>query len=466
VSACALTEAGRDVLLIEEGPFLPLESCRAFSVDEMVQKYRNGGLTVALGSAKVAYAEGRCVGGGSEINSGIYHRIPPDVLESWHDDFDTAELTHEDLQPHYEACESDLSVSTVPGGRFSQASIRLHAGAQKLGWHSIEPPRCFRYEEASEPDRLPTGTKQSMTQTYIPRALCAGARLLPNTRVRRLKRHGRHWSIRGHHQEHGSPRMPIEIEADTVFVAGGAIQTPALLRRSGITKNIGDNLQMHPTVKVVAVFPHDVTDAAMPVPVHQVKQFAPHLTFGCSISSPPHLALAMNDDRARARMVEAEALKAAVYYVMVSGEGRGSVRPLPFFHDPLVRFRIGPHDLDELAAGMRHLCRLLLEAGATKLYPGMPGATPILSPADLERLPRSIPPGRSNLMTIHLFSSCPMGEDRRRCATDSFGRVHGVPNLHVADASLLCTSPGVNPQGGIMAVARRNALAFLEAGRG
>jgi choline dehydrogenase-like flavoprotein len=64
-------------------------------------------------------------------------------------------------------------------------------------------------------------------------------------------------------------------------------------------------------------------------------------------------------------------------------------------------------------------------------------------------------------MTIHLFSSCPMGEDQSKCATNSFGRVHGFKNLFVNDASLLCTAPGVNPQGSIIALARRNALKFL-----
>jgi choline dehydrogenase-like flavoprotein len=64
-------------------------------------------------------------------------------------------------------------------------------------------------------------------------------------------------------------------------------------------------------------------------------------------------------------------------------------------------------------------------------------------------------------MTIHLFSSCPMGERRESCATDSFGRVHGMQDLYIADASILCDAPGVNPQGTIMALARRNALHFL-----
>src|SRR5213078_3578674 len=78
ITACLLAEAGREVLLIEEGQFLPLESCAPVSQDELEQKYRNGGQIVALGWNKIAYVEGCCVGGGSEINSGFYHRTPPD----------------------------------------------------------------------------------------------------------------------------------------------------------------------------------------------------------------------------------------------------------------------------------------------------------------------------------------------------------------------------------------------------
>ena len=83
IAACLLAEAGRDVLLVEEGEYLDPASAPAFSSEEMVQKYRNGGLTVALGRPKVAYVEGRCVGGGSEINSGLYHRAPEYILEEW-----------------------------------------------------------------------------------------------------------------------------------------------------------------------------------------------------------------------------------------------------------------------------------------------------------------------------------------------------------------------------------------------
>src|SRR5687768_493047 len=82
VTACLLAEAGRDVILIEEGRDSE-ELCRPYSAREMELKYRNGGLTAALGTPKIAYVEGRCPGGGSEINAGLYHRPPPHLLEQW-----------------------------------------------------------------------------------------------------------------------------------------------------------------------------------------------------------------------------------------------------------------------------------------------------------------------------------------------------------------------------------------------
>jgi len=217
---------------------------------------------------------------------------------------------------------------------------------------------------------------------------------------------------------------------------------------------------MHPTVKVVARFPEPVNSREMGVPVHQVKEFAPRLSFGCSISGLPYLSLAMLDHPSHAREVDDCWPRMAIYYAMITG-GSGSVSRLAAYRDPLVKYAFGDRDMRDLADGTRRLCELLFAAGAETLYPTVAGAPPLHGPDDLERLADPLPQGRTSLMTIHLFSSCPMGEDQARCAADSFGRVHGHDDLYIADASLLCTAPGVNPQGSVMAFARRNALHFL-----
>src|SRR5262245_33624158 len=455
ITACLLAEAGREVVLVEEGPFLPLESCEPFSREEMVQKYRSGGITVALGTPKMAYVEGRCVGGGSEINSGLYHRTPPDVLEVWRRDFEVAALGPDDLAPHFAACEEALSVSPGPGP-LPPASRKLRDGAAVLGWSSLEVPRWFRHGDADAP---PGGIRQSMTRTFVPRARAAGCRLVPDTRVVRLTRSNGRWTTTARHASEGRPARAIEIEADTLFVCAGAVQTPALLRRSGITRNVG-TLGSHPTVKIVARFPDEVNAPDMGVPAHQVKHFAPRFSLGCSVSTPPYLAFAMLDHPDDAAEIGHDWRRCAVYYAMITG-GEGRVTTLPGFTDPLVRYALSAADLSRLSEALVALGRCLLAAGAIALYPSVQRGAKVAHPGELAAWQRGVPRDRTSLMTIHLFGSCVMGERRDRCAVDSFGRVHGVPGLHVADASMLCGPPGVNPQGSVMALARRNTLHLL-----
>jgi cholesterol oxidase len=57
-----------------------------------------------------------------------------------------------------------------------------------------------------------------------------------------------------------------------------------------------------------------------------------------------------------------------------------------------------------------------------------------------------------------------MSEDPRRGVTDSFGAVHGVPGLFVADASLFPGPIGINPMETVVALAMRNAHRMVERG--
>jgi choline dehydrogenase-like flavoprotein len=458
ITACLLAEGGREVTLIESGPFLTLEECPQFTRDEMERKYRSGGITAALGRTKVAYVEAHCVGGGSEINAGLYHRTPEDILDAWRRDFQLDGAAWSDMVPHFEACERDVSVSCLPGAA-PTASLKLHEGAGIKGWKSLEVPRWFKYGSGG------AGEKQSMTRTFIPRALQAGCRLVPNVRARRLLRSQGRWIVDAERSLPDGRRTRHKLRCKTLFLSCGAIQTPALLQASGIAPLAGRTLNMHPTVKVVARFPESInsrdTGVPLDIPVHQVKEFAPRLSFGCSISGVPHLSLAMLDHTKHTREVDDAWPRMAIYYAMIRG-GSGSVRRVPGYRDALVRYALGEADMRNLADGTRKLCELLFAAGAEKLYPTVDGSSPLISIDDLAQLADPLPHGRTSLMTIHLFSSCPIGEDKRRCVADSFGRVHGQEDLYIADASLLCTAPGVNPQGSIMAFARRNALHFLD----
>ena len=114
VTAATLTAAGRDVTVVEEGPWVDPDAVEPFSLEEMATKYRHRP-AAALGAPAIAYAEGRCVGGSTEINSGLYHRLPANLVETWRDDYGIDEFDPDSLDAYAERIEQQLTVSRLPG---------------------------------------------------------------------------------------------------------------------------------------------------------------------------------------------------------------------------------------------------------------------------------------------------------------------------------------------------------------
>jgi choline dehydrogenase-like flavoprotein len=463
VTAALLAEHGRGVIAIEDGPLLSQTSCAPFSQAETEQKYRSGGLTVTLGTP-IVYAEGRCVGGGSEINSGLYHRTPAEELDRWAVRHGLVAAGEDDMEPHFAAIEEAVGLSAPPAV-LPGPSARLAAGAAALGWSSLEVPRLADADPpdgaAARPGEGRHSGRHSMTRTLLPRALRAGARLVPGARAHRLRRESGRWRAVVRHEPPGAPARRIDVVAREVWVAAGAIHTPLLLARSGMRGRVGRSLRLQTMARVVARFPDAVNDP-LRVSAHQVKEFAPRSTLGCSVSTLPHLAMALLDHGPEVDAVREAWPHMALFYAVVRS-GTGRVRTLPGVADPLVTYRLGAAGLEELATGMRRLARLLLHAGADTIFPCIPGAHPIREEGAIASMPATLARTGAPLTSLHLVGSCPMGASARGSAADSFGRVLGADALHVADASMLCDAPGVNPQGTIMAFARRNVLAALGA---
>ncbi len=456
-TATVLAEAGFDVLVVEEGPWVEQGSVVPFSLDQMDQQYRAGGVTVALGLPSIAYTEGRCAGGGTEVNSGLYRRPPAEVVERWRDDYAIDDLDPDDLFGIADDVEVALSVSTVPGEPTAASDV-LRRGAAALGWQHSEIPRWMAYPPGGD---AASGRRQSMTRTYLPRAVAAGARLVVGCRIDALEMHGGTARSARTTLADGTPGT---IRFRHVFVCGGAIQTPALLQRSRVRGHIGHTLAVHPTVKLAARFA-DELNVPDDVPVHQVKEFAPDLSFGGSASHPGLVALALSDHWKAFAEAIPDWRRISVYYAAITSEGRGVVRAVPGLRDPIVTYRLTHHDREMLRSGLARLALLMLEAGADEVYPSFRGAPFVRNRADLATLQERFTARRATVMTVHLCSTVPMGEATDRCGANSYGRVHGCANVYVNDASLLPSAPGVNPQASVMALAIRNALHFASEGR-
>ena len=452
VTATLLAEAGHDVLLAEEGPDLSSDSAENYSYAEMDTKYRHGGLTTTFGGTNVTYIEGRCVGGASEINAALYHRPHDETLERWARDYRIDGFGSQALEPRFSAIEQDMQTGPRRDG-LSPASQRLMKGAEKLGWTHGEIERFWRYRD----DDGERGRRQSMSNTLIPRARAAGCRLEAHLRIKKLIFRGDRCVA----VEAKSGRTEaVRISFKEIFLCCGAVQTPTLLRRSGITRHVGDSLRLHPMVRIAARFDEVVNDPDFGVPVRQVDQFKPELTLGCSHSSIPHIALWLGQAVQNKREVLQDWNKVAVFYAAVCGEGTGTIRALPLVDQPFVRYELTKKDYGLLAEGLMRMGELVLAAGAKEIFSPFEGQPSLRGRSDLSAFQQVSSKSAINVTTIHLFSSCPMGE-LDTCPVDSWGRLKGAENVHVHDASLLPTSPGVNPQGTIMAIARRNTEHYL-----
>ncbi|MEY2448198.1 MAG: hypothetical protein QOH79_1674 [Acidimicrobiaceae bacterium] len=452
-TAAKVAGAGRTVMVVEEGPWVDPDAIEPFSLEEMVVKYRHRGPCATLGAPPVAFAEGRCVGGSTEINSGLWHRLPSYLSNEWRETYRIEHFTDDVLDAYAEQVEQTQGVSLLPSPP-PISSATLERGASKLGWRAVEFPRVFKYDERGR------GVKQTMARTMIPRAVDHGATITSDCRVKKLLLRGD--QVTGALCERLTPEGVTElltIDADQVFVCGGAIQTPALLQRSGIRGQAGLGLKLHPTIKIAARFADPVDHDG--VPMHRITEFAPSLTIGGSVSRKGHVALALADSAADFAEALEDWQRVFVYYAAIRGDAGGRVIAVPGLRAPVVSYRLTEADLSRLARGLIHLGEALLAAGAIELYPSVIGGRVVRRVDELASWWDVVTRATANLMTVHLTSTVRMGEDRRHTAADSFGRVWGYRNLRVNDASLLPDAPGVNPQAAIMTIATRNAEHFL-----
>lgn len=446
VTAAVLAAAGFDVLVVEEGRDVASRSVRPFSREQMEQQYRSRGMTTAVGRPPVSYTEGSCVGGGSQVNSGIYHPPPFAAIDRWGDERKVADLSGDRFMGLAARVEERLSIR--PDDHRGPSGDLLHAGAGTLGWRVVDPPRWV--------NRMHDGTtdRRGMRETYLADARAAGARLWTTTRVDRIA-DGAGRRLRVIVRRDG---RQMELSARHVVLAAGAIHTPHLLARSGLGgPGVGHALRMHPTVKAVAVF-DGIATRYDEVAATQVREFSPEITIGHAASRPGLIALGMAYHGDRVSSLEGQWDTASVYYASTCGEGSGGVSTVNRLPDPVVRYRLAAGEAAALASGMGRLLHVLLAAGARRIYPSFAGAPVVSDEAGIADAMGRFDIRRAPLMTVHLCGSVPLGASGGRpSAVDPWGRLLAEPRVSVNDASLIPSAPGVNPQGLVTAMALRNA---------
>jgi choline dehydrogenase-like flavoprotein len=456
--------AGIDVVMLEEGPYLPAKGAPACATAAFPRAWRNGGLTLALGKPPIAYAEGCCVGGGTEINSAIFQRTPDELLDAWGKRDSIDSFGADALRPFFDRAAAAVNASLTPEP-LGMASEIIKTGAERLGWSVCALERGQRCCVGTNLCSFicPTGAKQSMSVTLLPGAIARGMRLIANCRVNRIQvRSGRAVGVAATAIDADGMRHRVHVRAQNVVLAAGATQTPALLQRSGFKGRIGTVLRLHPTVKAIGFFDMPVDAHLSRLPLYAVTEFMPDRRIGGSLFSPAIYAMSLAEDWHNRSHLVGRWRHAGIYYGMIRPRGTGRVRAMPVGGDTLVTYDLTDEDWGGLAGILRAVCQVLFAAGARFVMPSIFGHQGWHTVDDLrDNLQDAFRRKQVNLMSIHLFSSCPPGENRHLSVTDSFGRIRGLSNVLIADASQIPDAPGVNPQATVMALAYRAGEAWL-----
>ncbi len=442
-----LAEAGRDVLLIEEGGHHPPSGFNGRPSEMMPLLYRDAGLTGTVGNVVIPVPVGRGVGGTTVVNMGTCFRPRPERLRSWG-------LSDGELDTHFDAVESFLHVEEVSEERLGGNGRTLQTGLRRLGIEASPVRRNARHDHSCGICFLgcPPGTKQSMDVSAVPAAVAAGATLLAETRVVRILHRGRR--VRGVRVEDRDGQR--DIEAKVVFVAAGALHTPFLLRKSGIrAPGLGRHLHLHPATRVAGLFREEIRPWEG-VGQSLYAEAGDGVLLEATVSHPAVEAMALPLQGETLEDTVADWSRVATCGVAVGDESSGRV--LAWGRQPLLWYRLRDADRDRLVRGIRLAGKALLAAGALRVHLPVRASPPVQDEKGLEEALVRVRSRDLLLEAFHPMSTAGMGR-----TVDGDGRVKGYIGLYVADASVLPTSlDGRNPQITIMAFARRIAHRHLE----
>jgi choline dehydrogenase-like flavoprotein len=438
-----------------------------------------GALTTQDGG--VALLAGSCLGGGTTVNWAGAFRTPDYVLEEWAREHQVPHFTSQEFKQSLDAVARALSVNTdYP--RHNGQNQALWDGSKMLGQDVKLIPRNEKGLSDAENhfqglgystlgDRY--GIKQGTLNTYLLRAFEHGARILADTEVARVTIQAGHATgAEAVHTTADGRRVRVTVRARRVVVAGGSVQSPALLLRSGLRHpHLGLHLHLHPTVVVSAHYAHAMNPWHGPSMSVVNDSFARlnGSNFGAKLETPPaHLGLMsmvlpwLSGEQHKQIMLDAAHLGSFIVLTRDRDGGRVSIDK---HGAPLIDYVLSDFDRGSMLTGVRAAAEIHAAAGAEAIY--LPhGTLPTLqvrqgkiqNPEVLDRLPHlSWKANQFGLYSAHQMSTCRMGGNAATHPVGPNGETYEVKNLFVADASAFPACSGVNPMLTIMALAHYTA---------
>jgi choline dehydrogenase-like flavoprotein len=448
-AARVLAEAGRDVVVLEEGADYPGERLTQRDGEMYSALYmdRGGRTTDDLG---VTVLQGRVLGGGGVINASDVVPIPPGVLQHWNTKFHLSELTAQQLAPYEKRALSDLHASRILDAQVNRANGLLKQGSEALGMRG-ERMLHNRVGCAGLGTCLigcPINAKKNPRFVAIPLALAAGARFFTRAQARRIRHADREFkriSVRVLESSGMRAIGQTEVRARTVIVAANAIASAELLLRSGIGNgHVGRHLMLQPQLPITAVFPDEVLAYRGIPQSYAVTQFETedhpeHGLWGFRIEgvmgTPGMVGSLLPFTGAAGKLAMTDYDRIAAALLLVPDEPSGSVRLSSSGRLSIGYLQRDNHKQRTLQA-LREAARIYFEAGAERVI--VPVAPPITltHPDQVDQLSGlRLRTAAAPFISAHQQGTARMAPSARDGALDPAGRVRGARGVYIFDSS-------------------------------
>lgn len=475
-----LVRAGLKIAVLEWGPKFKEEEFTGRELEMVNRLYFDGGGFLTRDRA-MTLAFAKAYGGSTVVYTGTSLKLPRAAFDRW----GVPGLGYDDLMRRSAKYIVENSVHELEPDKINDNNRLFYEACLKLGYRAGQFPVNLKGCKGSGMCNLgcPNGAKQGTLRVQLPAAESQGVQMVTNCKVESIAM-DRTLLATVRDPGLGQPGAwepgSYRIRAKIVVVSAGAVNTPALLLRSGFGPGLpalGRYFTAHPALILVAQHDKPITNYYGHPKSYFCDHFAdshgflletcmyfPFVTAKnlCGFGAE-HAQLMSRMDRLQ--MILVLALDEALRENRVTIDGAGN---------PVVDYRLTPAVLKSLHASMLTSARLFFAGGAARVH-APAGVRFLIERSEAGRLeelirPELVLPGKISISSAHLMGGCRMGTELETSVTDSRGRVHNVPWLYVADASLFPRCAEINPYVTIMALAdrvaegiRKDARALLNA---
>src|SRR5437867_3064709 len=465
-----LVRDGVRILVLEKGPRFADQEFTGRELEMADALYQDGGAFLTRdGTMTLAFAS--AYGGSTVVYTGTSLTAPLRVIRAW----GVPGLEHADLTRRSAKYAEQNNVHALDDPLINDNNRLFVEGGRKAGYLVEQFPVNVKGCRGSSLCNLgcPNQAKQGTNRVQLPHAERAGVEVVTRAEVLRIEA-DRTLVVRVAEKPRGGKGRPSEwapgdyrVHAGMVVCAGGVIGTTSLLLRSPLPlpRRVGEGFTCHPALILVAEHGGLITnDVGHPKSYFVDRGAEQRFVLETCMYFPFTTAKALSGFGAahsgvmrafpRLQMILVLACDAATPGNRIAVDGAGR---------PVVRYRFTEETVGGLVEGTRASARIFFAVGAARVHAPF-ADPPIIEARDADRVndlitTRHFKEGKVAVSAAHLMGGCAMGAGPES-VTDGWGRVHGLPWLRVADASLFPDSLEINPYVTIMALADRVAEAI------